>query len=128
MHPDWLELVRVRAAELIMAISTQLPDVLFLDIGARTMDGDMIMHVAFFFSSRRRHTRCSRDWSSDGALPIYRRVRSKNRKRDEILAMELQPRSTYLMSGASRELWQHSIPPVKELRYAIMMRTLRAKP
>src|SRR5687768_16478520 len=24
----------------------------------------------FFFSSRRRHTRCSRDWSSDGALPI----------------------------------------------------------
>ena len=58
----------------------------------------------------------------------YSRVRSKNRKRDEILAMELQPRSTYLMRGASRELWQHSIPPVKELRYAIMMRTLRAKP
>src|SRR2546422_4164914 len=24
----------------------------------------------FFFSSRRRHTRCSRDWSSDCALPI----------------------------------------------------------
>src|SRR5207302_2834343 len=25
----------------------------------------------FFFSSRRRHTRFSRDWSSDCALPIY---------------------------------------------------------
>src|ERR1035441_6779343 len=25
----------------------------------------------FFFSSRRRHTRCLSDWSSDGALPIY---------------------------------------------------------
>src|SRR5436305_3050248 len=25
----------------------------------------------FFFSSRRRHTRCGRDWSSDGALPIF---------------------------------------------------------
>src|SRR3989449_4708668 len=25
----------------------------------------------FFFSSRRRHTRCSRDWSSACALPIY---------------------------------------------------------
>src|SRR5687768_16951558 len=24
----------------------------------------------FFFSSRRRHTRCSRDWSSECALPI----------------------------------------------------------
>jgi alkylated DNA repair dioxygenase AlkB len=56
------------------------------------------------------------------------RVRSKNLNRDEILSIELQPRSIYLMSGASREIWQHSIPPVKELRYAIMMRTLRAKP
>src|SRR5207253_8399571 len=25
---------------------------------------------SFFFSSRRRHTRWPRDWSSDGALPI----------------------------------------------------------
>src|SRR3989449_11276538 len=25
----------------------------------------MFMHYFFFFSSRRRHTRCSRDWSSD---------------------------------------------------------------
>src|SRR5438105_7813760 len=29
----------------------------------------------FFFSSRRRHTRSTRDWSSDGALPISRRGR-----------------------------------------------------
>jgi alkylated DNA repair dioxygenase AlkB len=57
----------------------------------------------------------------------FSRARSKN-NRDEILSIELQPRSIYLMSGASREMWQHSIPPVKELRYAIMMRTLRAKP
>ena len=56
----------------------------------------------------------------------YSRARSKNLKRDEILSMELQRRSIYLMSGASRETWQHSIPPVKDLRYAIMMRTLRA--
>ena len=53
---------------------------------------------------------------------------SKSSNRDEILSLELQPRSIYLMSGASREIWQHSIPPVKELRYAIMLRTLRAKP
>lgn len=58
----------------------------------------------------------------------YSRVRSKKLNRDEVLSIELQPRSVYLMSGASREIWQHSIPPVKELRYAIMMRTLRAKP
>jgi alkylated DNA repair dioxygenase AlkB len=58
----------------------------------------------------------------------YSRVRSKRSKRDEVLSIELQPRSIYLMSGASRESWQHSIPPLKELRYAIMMRTLRAQP
>ena len=57
----------------------------------------------------------------------YHRVRAQNSKRDEILSIELQPRSIYLMSGASREIWQHSIPPVKALRYSIMMRTLRAK-
>jgi alkylated DNA repair dioxygenase AlkB len=57
----------------------------------------------------------------------YNRVRSKKVDRDEVLSIELQPRSIYLMSGAARESWQHSIPPVKELRYAIMMRTLRSK-
>jgi alkylated DNA repair dioxygenase AlkB len=56
----------------------------------------------------------------------YDRSRSKKLTRDEILSIELEPRSIYLMSGASRETWQHSIPPVKELRYAIIMRTLRA--
>ena len=57
----------------------------------------------------------------------YNRARSRSLKRDEILSIELEPRSLYLMSGASRELWQHSIPPVKDLRYSIMMRTLRAQ-
>ncbi len=57
----------------------------------------------------------------------YHRGPSKKVNRGEILSIELQSRSIYLMSGASREIWQHSIPPVKELRYAIMMRTVRAK-
>src|SRR5699024_4353187 len=33
-------------------------------------DGCYILY-SFFFSSRRRHTRSKRDWSSDVALPIY---------------------------------------------------------
>ena len=57
----------------------------------------------------------------------YSRNRSKV-DRDEILSIELEPRSIYFMSGAARESWQHSIPPVKELRYSVVMRTLRAKP
>ena len=58
----------------------------------------------------------------------HSRVRSQRLKRDETLSIDLHPRSIYLMSGASRETWQHSIPPVKELRYAVMMRTLRGQP
>ncbi|HUR70462.1 MAG TPA: alpha-ketoglutarate-dependent dioxygenase AlkB [Candidatus Limnocylindrales bacterium] len=56
----------------------------------------------------------------------YSRNRAKL-DRDEILTIELQPRSIYLLSGAARETWQHSIPPVRELRYSIVMRTVRAK-
>jgi len=59
------------------------------------------------------------------------RLRKSDRRRlkkaagDELLSIELKPRSIYLMSGAAREIWQHSIPPVKDLRYSIVMRTLR---
>src|SRR5436309_3648728 len=31
-------------------------------------------NMGFFFSSRRRHTRFSRDWSSECALPIFLEV------------------------------------------------------
>ena len=58
----------------------------------------------------------------------YNRDRAKRPARNEIRSIELQPRSIYSMSGAARETWQHSIAPVKELRYAIIMRTLRARP
>src|SRR2546429_2043480 len=37
--------------------------------------------VFFFFSSRRRHTRCSRDWSSDVCSPISARQGVGARKR-----------------------------------------------
>src|SRR5699024_1997366 len=33
-----------------------------------------VIFMIFFFSSRRRHTRSKRDWSSDCALPIYQIV------------------------------------------------------
>jgi alkylated DNA repair dioxygenase AlkB len=37
-----------------------------------------------------------------------------------------QPRSLYLMSGESREIWQHSIPAVEQRRYSITFRTMKA--
>ncbi len=44
-----------------------------------------------------------------------------------ILSVHLEPRSIYVMRDAARSQWQHSIPPVDEMRYSITFRTLRAK-
>jgi alkylated DNA repair dioxygenase AlkB len=43
--------------------------------------------------------------------------------RKAVIALELAPRSLYAMQGDIRWHWQHSIPPVKALRYSITFRT-----
>lgn len=53
------------------------------------------------------------------------RFRRKEGTRWKRASLELAPRSAYILRGASRTEWQHSIPPVKELRYSITLRTLR---
>src|SRR5690606_40887468 len=40
--------------------------------------------LCFFFSSRRRHTRFSRDWSSDVALPILQPPEQKTAKEEYV--------------------------------------------
>jgi alkylated DNA repair dioxygenase AlkB len=40
-----------------------------------------------------------------------------------IFAIELAPRSIYLMHGAVRWRWQHAISPTRELRYSITFRS-----
>src|SRR2546429_6389081 len=49
------------------------------------------MGVVFFFSSRRRHTRCSRDWSSDVCSSDL--VHEAGRKAAPRLAAGAQPRA-----------------------------------
>ncbi|RVP94107.1 alpha-ketoglutarate-dependent dioxygenase AlkB, partial [Sinorhizobium meliloti] len=34
--------------------------------------------------------------------------------------------SAYLLSGAARSEWEHSIPPVERLRYSVTFRELRS--
>ena len=41
-------------------------------------------------------------------------------------AIDLEPRSIYLMRGAARWQWQHAVSPTKELRYSITFRTHRS--
>jgi alkylated DNA repair dioxygenase AlkB len=40
-------------------------------------------------------------------------------------ALQLEPRSAYLMRGRARWQWQHAVSPTRELRYSITFRTRR---
>ena len=42
-------------------------------------------------------------------------------------ALDLPPRSIYLLTGDARTKWEHTIPATRELRYSITFRTLRRK-
>jgi DNA oxidative demethylase len=42
-----------------------------------------------------------------------------------VAALELAPRSAYVLGGKARWSWQHSIPATKDLRYSVTFRTLR---
>jgi alkylated DNA repair protein (DNA oxidative demethylase) len=58
------------------------------------------------------------------------RFRFRRRRDDgwETLALRLDPRSIYVLNGAARREWQHSIPAGKELRYSITFRSLKTRP
>jgi len=55
------------------------------------------------------------------------RFRRKAGTRWERFTLEAAPRSLYVMSGESRHVWEHSIPPVEQTRYSITFRTMAAK-
>ena len=44
----------------------------------------------------------------------------------ERFTLTAEPRSLYMMSGESRQVWEHSIPAVEERRYSITFRTMKA--
>jgi alkylated DNA repair dioxygenase AlkB len=41
--------------------------------------------------------------------------------------LEARPRSIYMLSGPSRQVWEHSIPAVEAQRYSMTFRTMAAK-
>ncbi len=45
--------------------------------------------------------------------------------RSSIISFSVQRRSLYTMQGNARWNWQHSIAPVKQMRYSITLRTLK---
>jgi alkylated DNA repair dioxygenase AlkB len=57
--------------------------------------------------------------------PCLFRLRRKRGDRWERTSLVAVARSAYLLGGAARTEWEHSIPPVDALRYSITFRTLR---
>lgn len=54
------------------------------------------------------------------------RLRRRRGAKWERASVTLEPGSAYLLSGAARSEWEHSIPPVDRLRYSVTFRELRA--
>ena len=46
-------------------------------------------------------------------------------KREGVFALELEPRSAYILRDDARWRWQHSVAPTKTMRYSITLRTRR---
>jgi alkylated DNA repair dioxygenase AlkB len=57
--------------------------------------------------------------------PCTFRLRRKVGDDWERVSLTAEPRSAYLLSGASRAEWEHSIPAVDALRYSVTFRNLR---
>lgn len=57
--------------------------------------------------------------------PCVFRLRRKTASTWERYSQTVEPRSAYLLRGAARTEWEHSIPGVQALRYSITFRSLR---
>lgn len=62
-------------------------------------------------------------WCRMRLRPLRSRI-TRKRVGTDILALELEPRSAYVMQRESRWLYQHSVSQVRNLRYSITFRTL----
>ena len=58
----------------------------------------------------------------------FRLRRLLDERKWQRLSLRLEPRSAYLLRGAARREWEHSIPPVESLRYSVTFRNLRSRP
>jgi alkylated DNA repair dioxygenase AlkB len=57
--------------------------------------------------------------------PCRFRLRRKQGDTWQRAAIELMPRSAYLLRGPVRREWEHSIPPLDRLRYSVTFRSVK---
>jgi alkylated DNA repair dioxygenase AlkB len=114
--PAYLEPVRQRASELAGVAPEALPEILVTEYQPGASIGwhrdaapfGIVVGVSLASSCRLRFNR------------------EKNGRR-EAMAIELAPRSAYVLDGPARIEWLHSIPAVVALRYSITFRSLKRR-
>jgi len=112
--PEWLLPVRCRAAELAGAQPGELVEALVQDYPPGATIGWHRDASAF-------GTVIGVSLASAGRLRFQRGSGDARR----VWELTLDPRSGYVLAGAARWAWQHSLPPAKAQRYSITFRTIR---
>jgi alkylated DNA repair dioxygenase AlkB len=59
--------------------------------------------------------------------PCTFRLRRRQGEKWQRYSITLEPGSAYVMAEEARTFWEHSIPPVEQLRYSITFRELRSR-
>jgi DNA oxidative demethylase len=112
--PDWLLPVRARAAEL----AGEDPDALVEVLVQRYPPGSTI---GWHRDAPAFETVIGVSLAGGCRLRFQRGTGDARR----VWEVTLDPRSGYVLAGAARWSWQHSIPATKELRYSVTFRTLK---
>lgn len=116
--PDWLLPLRDRCGDLADVEADELEEALVTRYPAGAgigwhrdapMFGPTVIGVSLLSACRMR----------------FQRGKGEERR---VYDLELEPRSAYVLAGASRSSWQHSIPAARNLRYSVTFRTLRRRP
>ena len=113
--PGFLEPLRAKAAKLIDAAPEAFSHALINEYRPGTQlgwhrdvpDFELICGISLLGTARIR----------------FRPYPWKPERRKDVFALELEPRSAYILRDEARWGWQHSIPPTKADRYSITFRT-----
>ena len=118
--PEFLEPLRVRVAAwtgvppeaVIQALIAEYPCGAPLGWHRDVPDYEIVVGISLASATRIR----------------FRRYPWNPAEKADIVTLLAEPRSAYRLHDEARWRWQHSVPPVKQLRYSITLRTARAKP
>ena len=114
--PDWLGAVRERCAALIEREPDALAEALatYYPPGATigwhrdaSAFGPVVVGVSL---------------GSDAVMRFQRRARGGERR---VFEQPIARRSAYVLAGAARSVWQHSVPPVTQERWSVSFRQVR---